>query len=228
MKVRSLSKLVIFLSIIFSLTVSVLAQTENFEERLKQDPENPALLLEAGRIYYEGAYEGSDAKENFKKAEQVFKKLLELDSKNAVALVYYGSMLTMKARDVSAPQDKLDYVSQGISRMDKAVMFAPDNPEVRLIRGTNSVHLPDMFQRLSYAMKDFRHIEAMQKQHPMDLPVTFWGSYHLAYGVALHKKADVKGARAHLSKVLEVAPDSPSAAQAKSILEQLEGIPDGE
>ena len=66
-------------------------------------------------------------KKAVKRAKNLFENLLELEPQNAEALAWYGSVLTLRGRDVLFPVSKLGYVSNGVEKMDKAVELAPDN-----------------------------------------------------------------------------------------------------
>jgi cytochrome c-type biogenesis protein CcmH/NrfG len=85
----------------------VLAQTEaedietqiaGFEGSLREEPENTEILLKLGILYHNLGVEGD--KKAVKKAKDLFEKLLELEPKNAEALAWYGSVLTLRGRDV--------------------------------------------------------------------------------------------------------------------------------
>ncbi|MFO7891961.1 MAG: tetratricopeptide repeat protein [bacterium] len=199
----------------------VMGQVERWEEQLKQDPENEKILLNLGKYYHDRSG-NQKHKQAVKKAEEYLTQLLHIDSTHGLALVYYGSLLTMKARDASLPWNKLKYVKKGIARMDKAVYFEPDNPEVRLIRGINSVSLPSRFNRLPCGLEDFEHIQQIHKKHPLDLTGNFWLSYYFNYGLALWKAENYTQAREKFSNAIEIDPDSDYAAAAREYVEKIE------
>ena len=158
----------VLLFIVLGMTNSIWGQVREWEMLLKRDPDNKVILLNLGKYYHNlGGME--ENKEAVKKADKSLSLLLELEPKHCVAMVYYGSVLTMKARDAFFPWDKMKYVKKGISRMDKAIFFEPGNPEVRLIRGMNSATMPKMFDRLSVALEDLSHIEKLHREKPLEM-----------------------------------------------------------
>ena len=99
----------IFLLVILSST-NLFAQIPQWEQQLKSDPTNTELLLKLGNAYHDVAGENED-KEAVKKAEQYLSKLLAIEPGNALAIVYYGSVLTMKAREAFLPWEKMKYIN---------------------------------------------------------------------------------------------------------------------
>ncbi len=199
----------------------VMGQVERWEEQLKQDPENEKILLNLGKYYHDRGGSQHD-KQAVKKAEEYFLQVLSIDSTHGLALVYYGSLLTMKARDASLPWNKLKYVKKGLARMDKAVYFEPDNPEVRLIRGINSVSLPSRFNRLSCGLEDFEHIQKIHQEHTLQLTENFWLPCYFNYGLALWKAENYTQAREKFLNTIEIYPESDYAAKAREYVERIE------
>ena len=154
-KICSLIPMIFLLLILVSESPS--AQIPQWENQLKTDPSNTELLLKLGKAYHDVAGENED-KEAVKKAEKYLSKLLEIEPGNALAMVYYGSVLTMKAREAFFPWDKMKYMKKGFAKMDSAVALDPGEPEVRLIRAINSTSVPKMFNRLKLALSDFKDV----------------------------------------------------------------------
>ena len=206
--------------------MTVTAQVADWEARIQQEPENVDLLLYLGRHYHD---EGgtSSVKNAVKKAEDYLSRLLEIEPGHPVALVYIGSVYTMKARDTFLPWNKMKHMKKGFSRMDKAVDLAPHHPEVRLIRGINSVNVPDMFSRLSLAMEDFEAIEKIQSEKSVELNSSFLLPYTYYHGLVLKKSGKSDEAKMKFQKVLEIDAESPYAQRASKALETWEEAVDG-
>ena len=206
--------------IIMIISGTLHAQISQWEKQLEADSTNTELLLKLGKSYHDKAGSGttSDAVD---KAEKYLSRLIELDSDNALALVYYGSTLTMKARDASMPWDKMKYMKLGFARMDRAVKIAPDNVEVRLIRGINSASVPGMFKRLKFALQDFKQIAQMDQRNLTAMTNKFWLPYFYYYGLALMKEHQDKAARENFSKVIEIDPECGLAKHAQLQLEKI-------
>jgi Flp pilus assembly protein TadD len=106
--------------------------------------------------------------------------------------------------------------------MDKAVLFAPDNPEIRLVRGINSLNIPDQFGRLPIALEDFEALEAMNPEKLSVLGERGLTEFHFSYGLALVRNGNKPKAILQFRRVLETAPSSPRAETARKQLALLE------
>lgn len=203
-------KITIILTLIFLalllMTSSLDAQVQDWEEQLKVEPDNQQLLLKLGKHYHNLAGEGNSSAQN--RAEKCLSKLLSLDPNNALALVYYGSVLTMKARDAGSSWDAMEFLRTGFTRMDKAVILAPKEAEVRLIRGINSLHIPEEFQRLFLALEDFQAIESLIATSDRDWEKEFLLPYYFYFGEALAKNRNKEGAAAKWRAVCRLDPQS--------------------
>jgi tetratricopeptide (TPR) repeat protein len=175
--------------------------------------------------YYPNTNQGGNQEDKsaVKKAEQYLERLLLLEPRNSMAMVYLGSVLTMRARNAFFPWDKMDFMKKGMIRMDKAVALAPDNNEVRLIRGINSTQLPGMFNRLSTALEDFKIIE---NGILADVPFgseAFCLPYYYCYGCALQKANKTDAARACYESVLKISSGSEYGKNVRLKLDEMEG-----
>lgn len=201
-------------------SMHISAQVNEWENKLKKDPENREILLNLGRHYHRigGDSNNSDAVE---KAEEYLSKLIEIDSKNAAGLVYLGSTLTMRALHTSSQDVQLEFVTKGFARMDKAVYFEPDNFEVRLIRGINSTYIPEMMGRLSIALEDFKHIEKLIGEKDLKLEKETLQQYYFHYGLALVKNFENEAAKKMFIRTSQINPDSPLAKSAERELQKI-------
>jgi tetratricopeptide (TPR) repeat protein len=199
-------------------------QVKELEDRLKKDPANPQTLLNLVRYYHNSGGEGGD-REAVKKAEKYLERLLSLNPENALAMVYYGSILTMKARLASQPWEAMEYIQKGFTQMEKAVLFDPGDPEIRFVRGANSIRVPDEFGRLSVSLEDFKAIESMDPGKLIDLGKDYLAAYDYYYGLALLKSGSHSEARSKFQKILKEAPRSFYAGKARKELEGMEKRP---
>jgi len=200
---------------------SAICQVDQWEAQVKNEPENKKLLLELGR-YWHNIGGMKENKEAVIKAEYYLKRLIELDKKNGLALVYCGSVKTMKARDAVFIWDKISYVKKGIELMDKAVALEPDDAEIRLVRGANAATMPKIMGRLSIALTDFKHIEKLNTEEQLNFPDTYWLLYYYNYGLALYNNNKCEEAKVKYKKTIEVDPGSDYAAYARRELKKIE------
>ena len=215
---------VIMISILFQMfsticSLSLTGQVQSWKEQLKNDPENKELLLRLGRHYHNMAGEG----ENWgavRKADQYLKDLLKIDPTDSIALVYYSSVQTMKARKGSSSWESMELLKKGFSCMDKAVTIDGENPEIRLIRGINSTCVPEDFGRLFLALNDFKAIDEMKGSRLLDLGNEFLLPFYFYYGLALEKGNKSEEAKIKLQKVIDIDPASEYAQRAGRLLDK--------
>ncbi|AJY73846.1 hypothetical protein [Paenibacillus beijingensis] len=105
-----------------------------------------------------------------KAAADAYKLLAELraaEPSNARLEAYYGSTLTLMARDALQPLEKADKAQQGLNALDRAVSMDPDRIEIRLIRANVCLRLPeDFFHRSKTAIEDFSFLLARYETNP--------------------------------------------------------------
>ncbi|MFZ5518851.1 MAG: hypothetical protein ACOY90_19630 [Candidatus Zhuqueibacterota bacterium] len=220
MKIRLSILIILVAALGLFISVNLSAQIPQWEEQLQSDSANVELLFQLGRAYHDlgGQHEDKSA---VKKADVYLSKLMALAPDNAVAMVYYGSMLTQKARDAQLPWKKMSYMKRGFAIMDSAVVMDPDEAEIRLIRAINGTSVPGMFQRLKTALADFKHIESLGQERLQTMTKAFWLPYYFYYGLALTKDEQDQEARAKLAKVIELDPQSELATKARQKLDKI-------
>jgi len=199
----------------------VQSRIKAFEDSLQMNPTNTRILLKLGVLYHKLGVQGD--KKAVKKAEDLFKRLLELEPENAEAHSWYGSVLTLKGRDAWLPISKMRYVNSGIKEMDKAVQLAPDNITVRMIRANNSLALPELFHRTEVAITDFEYLLSLARKRPEEFNKTLLGEIYLKLGNAYRKKGDIIEARENWQKAIKISPDSKEAEKARKLLEETKG-----
>jgi len=189
----------------------------DLEAQVSRAPHDVNALLNLGIAYHNQAAAGNE--EAVEKGFGCFDTLLAMDATNAVALVYRGSLWTMRGRDAWWPFTKMSDVDKGIDEMDKAVDLDPDNVTVRLTRAINSVHLPSMFKRLGTALKDLtyllNHPGFSKFQAGLQSTIYYWA------GFAYKQDNQREKAKALLQKAIDVAPDSDTVRNARRELKDL-------
>jgi tetratricopeptide (TPR) repeat protein len=197
-------------------------QLEALESRLKSDPHNTSLLLELGRQYHNLAYLGNNERA-VEAGQRYLSRLLEVEPENAAGMVYLGSVKTLKARSSQGrPWEALEFLQEGFTLMDKAVLIAPAHPEVRFIRAVNSVNIPETFGRLSVALEDFQALDELVKKNPSCLDRGMLCSGHYFHGLALLKIGDGAEAEKAFRRAVDLDPQSSFADEARNQLSSLE------
>ena len=208
-------------TLIFLSYSSAIAQVEQLENQLKKDPENVTVLLQLGTYYHDLAGRKKN-KPAVKEAAKYLEKILSLQSEHCLAKVYYGSVLTMKAREAFFPWKKRGYMREGFRAMDAAVRMCNDQPQVRLIRAINNTTVPLSFSRLPIALADFEFIIHSDSQVVSTLNSDFWAPFYYYYGVALLKNKQDEKAKGMWKQVSTLYPDSPYTKKANEQLKILE------
>lgn len=207
--------LILFLSLF--LTTSLFAQNkiDSLKTVIKNEPDNISALTALGVYYHDLGVAGDH--QSVEQGEKFLKKVLSLDTTNAYATGYYGSILSLKARDAKMPWTKIKYAKQGFEQLDKSIQMNPDDLDVRLIRAMNSYQVPKIMKRLPLSLEDFDFIIKHK---------TFesWTADHRAFvylhfGKALEKDDQHEKAREFFELAIKEAPASKSAQEAKRMLE---------
>ena len=187
------------------------------EQKLKVNPSDQQALMDLGRIYYDQAAAGE--KNSIDKGIRCFDKALSLDSTNAVALAYRGSLWTMEARNSWWPPNKIKYLKRGGEELDRAVELEPDNMMVRLIRGINGLGLPSYADRLQTSLEDFlivlKHPDFPNQTRQLKVVAFYYG------GLALKRADDYEKARDLFQRAISILPDSEYARRAREELKDM-------
>lgn len=201
-------------ALLLAFSLNAGGQMEDLEARLKKAPDNPALLLAYGRACHNLAFERNEPG-LIEKGDKALSRLLVLEPKNAVAQVYLGSLKTQLANaNQDNPAAALEYLQEGFTLMDKAVLTAPDNAEIRFLRAVNSTQIPDMFGRLPVALEDFQALDGLIAKNADCLPKDQQGLAYFQMGETLLKTGERAAAEKAFRRVVAIDPKSPNAAEA--------------
>ncbi len=80
-----------------------------------------------------------------KEAYNIFSKLRDTDTTNPLFEAYYGSTLTLLARDAVEPIEKADKAQEGLDALNRAISMKPDHKEIRLLRAKVCLRLPESY-----------------------------------------------------------------------------------
>jgi tetratricopeptide (TPR) repeat protein len=187
------------------------------EMKLKANPNDQQALMDLGRSYYDEAAAGET--NSIDKGIRCFDQALMLDSTNAVALAYRGSLWTMEARNSWWPPNKMKYLKRGGEELDRAVDLEPDNIMVRLIRGINGLGLPSYADRLQTSLEDFlivlKHPDFPNQSRQLKVVAFYYG------GLALKRADDYEKARELFERAISILPDSEYAKRAREELKDM-------
>ncbi|WP_235179278.1 tetratricopeptide repeat protein [Bacillus cihuensis] len=111
---------------------------------------------------------GADGDKNAVKiAYEIFLKLRKAEPDNAFIEAYYGSALTLLARDAVQPLEKADKAQEGLDSLNQAISMDPNQKEIRLLRSNVCLRLPESFFHCSQtAIEDFSFLLDRYKEDP--------------------------------------------------------------
>lgn len=205
-----------FLSVLLTSALFAQNKIDTLKTIIKNEPNNIAALTALGVHYHDLGVAGDH--KAVEQGEKLLKKVLSLDSTNAYATGYYGSILSLKARDASMPWTKVKFAKQGFEQLDKSIEMNPDDLDVRLIRAMNSYQVPKLMKRLPISLEDFNFIikhdtfKSWTPEHRAFL--------YLHFGRALEKDDQPEKAKEMFELAIKEAPGSKSAGEAKKMLKK--------
>ena len=157
------------------------AATVAVKEKIRADPANPALRLELGKAYYNDG--------NYEKAVTMLKNVAKADQTNAEAYKWLAlAMVEFTGQDY----DDRTYFDQGfrtglsfqtVRVANKAVELAPNDIDIRLIRGSVGVQMPFFVAILEESMNDLQMVIDSDAPDDMKAEALYW------LGIAYEKKA---------------------------------------
>ncbi len=197
-------------------------QLRNYIEYLKSraaaDPANRQLQLDLARSYYALATEYDTAA--LAEAEKILDRLLADEPNNAVALAYRGSLQGLKLGYSLVPAGQAYATAQkNFGDLDRAVALAPDNEEVRRIRGYSTLYTPSIAGRDQLAVDDFSHLVRLLEGQPNSAPQR--AEMLLTLGDAYNKMGEAEQARLNWQRAVELNLNSSTAAAAELRLQNL-------
>ncbi len=172
--------------------------TKKLEQKVKDAPKNAGLLLALGKAYYEDGW--------YEESASVLSRALSIDSKNADAYKHLCLALINMSDTGYDPRISLDtdfrtdlaFVLTGT--LDQALALAPDDIELRFLRGVSGVQMPFFVGALNQGIDDlFIILES-------DAPDTLKAVAHYWIGKAYEKKM-----MTNWIEVVSMYPDSRAA-----------------
>lgn len=120
----------------------------------------------------------------------------------------------LEAAKAPLPWDKGRLAREGLTMLDDAVKRAPDDPEVRFLRGITNYNLPRFFGRGDVAAADLAAVageaEAAVRAGRIDPSTGAAALYH--HGVLLDRRGDRAAARDAWRRATVLGPDTRAAA----------------
>ncbi len=180
------------------------------------DPKNIQVMSQLGIAYHDLGVDGD--KKAVEKGEQLFKRILELDSTHGVGLAYLGSIHSIRARDSIMPWSKLKHAKKAIELLDHPEVTESEDLNVHLIRAMNSYEVPKFLDRLNVALEEFDFI--VNHQHFSEWPSPKRAFVYLHFGKAHEKDGNDAAAEKYYQMAIDKAPGSDYAKSAADALKK--------
>jgi tetratricopeptide (TPR) repeat protein len=142
------------------------------------------------------------------------------ESPDAEVIAYCGAADLLAADHAFFFWDKASLGREGLALEDKAVAQAPEDLEVRFLRGVTNYQLPMFLGRHDLAVSDLAAVakvaEAAAQAHRLDVRAAAADLDY--YGRALEQKFKVSEAIAAWQAAVRISPNSPSGIDARKHL----------
>jgi hypothetical protein len=166
-------------------------------------------------------------------AQDAFKDLLKSDPANPLFVAYYGSTLAIQARDGGAPWQKIRWLNEGISTIDRALTLlrpqhdtqrirgVPISLETRLVAIATYIPLPSIFNRMSIARQQLA--AAMGSEPFANASSELRGRFYYEDALIARIDGDAEHERRSLQEVMKYAPPTLDMNEVRDRLAKLGG-----
>jgi len=180
-------------------------QITELKEKVQTEPDNSALLVELGKTHF-------DAKQ-YEEARKVLKEAIKIDESNAEA--YKWLVLTLREIVAKGYDEKIyenvdyqrDLAFEVYRALDKAVRLAPEDGEIRLLRGITGVEMPFFVHKLEQGIDDLNRVLRSDVSDSTKAEVLHW------LGKAYEKKA--------MNYWIKVVSQNPNSEESKAIFNRM-------
>jgi tetratricopeptide (TPR) repeat protein len=156
-------------------------QVDQFKQALSKQPDNTDLLVQLGKAYLDTGH--------LEEAEKALKKAIQIDSTKVDA---YKLLIQTVGEATGQGYDERIYNNTNfrtnlafeiVALTDKAVKIAPDDLELKLMRGSIGVMMPFFVGKLDQAIEDLKLVEENAVSKELKAEAIYW------LGYAYQKKA---------------------------------------
>jgi len=176
-------------------------------------------LAEAKDLFY---YAVGGDHQALPEAQKILEELGGGDSPDAEVVAYTGAADLLQANRTDSAWDKMRLAREGIDLQDKAVRAAPDNLEVRFLRGVTDYQLPEFLGRHNVGVEDLATVAhvAEDAARAGRLDKRAAAAALVYHGKALEAKYKIPEAIAAWNAAVRISPDSPGGIDAAKHLSE--------
>jgi tetratricopeptide (TPR) repeat protein len=180
-------------------------QITGLKEKVQREPDNSTLLLELGKAHFDD--------KRYEEAKKVFKEAISIDQSNVEAYKWF--VLTLREIVAKGYDEKIyedaNYLRklafEGCRALDKAVRFAPEDGELRLLRGITGVEMPFFVHKLEQGIDDLNRVLKSDVPDSTKAEALHW------LGKAYEKKA--------MSYWIKVVSKDPNSKASKAVFDRM-------
>jgi len=180
-------------------------QITELKEKTQKEPGNSTLLLELGKAHF-------DAK-HYEEAKKVLKEAINIDRRNVEA--YKWLVLTLREIIAKGYDEKIyedtnyrrKLAFEGYRALNKAVSLAPEDGELRLLRGIAGVEVPFFVHKLEQGIDDLNRVLKSDVPDSTKAEALYW------LGEAYQKKA--------MSYWIRVVSEDPNSKASEAVFDRM-------
>jgi len=180
-------------------------QITELKEKTQKEPGNSTLLLELGKAHF-------DAK-HYEEAKKVLKEAINIDRRNVEA--YKWLVLTLREIIAKGYDEKIyedtnyrrKLAFEGYRALNKAVGLAPEDGELRLLRGIAGVEVPFFVHKLEQGIDDLNRVLKSDVPDSTKAEALYW------LGEAYQKKA--------MSYWIRVVSENPNSKASEAVFDRM-------
>ncbi len=163
--------------------------------------------LKSARDLYLEAVDGAPTLD---RSSQLFQTMARENPSDALPMAYLGGLRLLESRRAIAPWTKGKLAREGMNMLNRAVAMAPDNMEVRFLRGSASYNLPSFMGVTPQAESDLTLIApvAVTAAREGRLDPRMAAASLFYYGEIRWKKGDRAGATSAWRDAVRAGPQT--------------------
>ncbi|HEY8668011.1 MAG TPA: hypothetical protein VIL86_15270, partial [Tepidisphaeraceae bacterium] len=170
-------------------------------------------LTEAKDLFYRSVAGDRDA---LPEGQKILQELGGGESPDPQVVAYTAAAELLEANRASMPWDKVRLAREGLALQDKAVASAPDNLEVRFLRGVTDFQMPEYLGRHDMGVADLAAVAEVAEQASRTgrLDKRAAAASLVYHGKALEQQFRIPEAIAAWQAAIRISPDSPGGIDA--------------
>jgi len=194
------------------------------EQRLRDEPDDPATLTELASIHICGGM-GTPADAETARAQMEKAKGLAPDDPFVCAV--HGAMMAFWTKFAWYPVVRLTWVNLGIEEMTRAIDSVPPEDQdllarMRRHRGMACATVPEtVFGQSANATADLDYVLSIARKHPGLFSAQDKVEFYLKRGELYLKAGETDRALKIINEIFSVFPGSCQASRARALLDQL-------